>query len=108
MDRRWTKFFSKLEFSQTVFKEVVKNFEYNEFIEIEMKLREIDDAKDPGAVSGNRGKVGGKRYHVEFSTYAGFPSRIFYKATSGANNMKTAIITDVVKHNDPRYNELCR
>ena len=108
LGRRWQQFFAGLEFETKVFKEVVKNFEYNEFIEIEMKLREIEDAKDPGAVSGNRGKVGRKRYHVEFSTYSGFPSRIFYKATERANNKKTAIVTDIVKHNDARYNDLCK
>ena len=61
-----------------------------------MKLREIDDAKDPGAVSGNRGKVGGKRYHVEFSTYTGFPSRIFYKVADREVNGKSSVITDIV------------
>ena len=71
-------------------------------------MREIDDSKDPGAVSGNRGKVAGKRYHVEVSSYSGFPSRIFYKASEKGQNTKTAVITDIVKHNDSRYNELCR
>ena len=108
MEERWRKFFARLEFDASVFKDVVKTFEYNEFVQIEMKLREIEDAKDPGAVSGNRGKVGGKRYHVELSTYSGFPSRIFYKAVPLADNKKTAIVTDIVKYNDSRYNDLCK
>ncbi len=105
---RWMKFFKTLDFELSVFKDVVKNFEYNEFTDIEMKLRELDDAKDKRAVSNNRGKVGGDRCHVGFSTPSGFPSRIFFRELKDAPKGKTAIITDIVKHNDSRYDALCK
>ncbi|MCR5735782.1 MAG: hypothetical protein K6G22_14340 [Lachnospiraceae bacterium] len=105
---RWMKFYKTLDFDLSVFKDVVKNFEYNEFTDIEMKLRELDDAKDKRAVSNNRGKVGGDRCHVGFSTPSGFPSRIFFRELKGAPKGRTAIITDIVKHNDSRYEALCK
>ena len=107
LKRRWIKFFKTLDFDTTVFKDVVKNFEFNEFTEIEIKLREIDDAKDKRAVRDNRGKVSDGRCHVGFSTQSGYPSRIFYKEIKNATDGKTVLITDIVKHNDPRYKSLC-
>lgn len=106
--KRWTKFFKTIEFDNRVFKDVVKAFEFNEFIDIEIKLREIDDAKDKRAVRDNRGKVGSERWHVGFSTESGYPSRIFYKDFDYAADEKSVLITDIVKHNDPRYDALCR
>ena len=102
------KFFKTLDFDSSVFKDVVKNFEYNEFTDIEMKLRELDDAKDKRGVSNNRGKVGGGRFHVGFSIPSGFPSRIFFRESQYSSQGKTVIITDIVKHNDPRYEKLCK
>ena len=108
LKNRWVKFFKTLDFDSSVFKDVVKNFEYNEFTDIEMKLRELDDAKDKRGVSNNRGKVGGGRFHVGFSIPSGFPSRIFFRESQYTHNGKTVIITDIVKHNDPRYEKLCK
>ena len=108
LKNRWVKFFKTLDFDSSVFKDVVKNFEYNEFTDIEMKLRELDDAKDKRGVSNNRGKVGGGRFHVGFSIPSGFPSRIFFRESQYSSQGKTVIITDIVKHNDPRYEKLCK
>ncbi len=108
LKNRWVKFFKTLDFDPSVFKDVVKNFEYNEFTDIEMKLRELDDAKDKRGVSNNRGKVGAGRFHVGFSIPSGFPSRIFFRESQYSSQGKTVIITDIVKHNDPRYEKLCK
>ncbi|SDV99848.1 hypothetical protein SAMN05216391_1012 [Lachnospiraceae bacterium KHCPX20] len=107
LENRWVKSYYKFVFDSGVFKDVVKNYEYNELGNIEAKLIEIHGAKDPGAVSGNRGKVKKTFYHVGFSTPSGFPSRIFYEAIGNQGNTKTVHIECIVKHNDPRYDNLC-
>ncbi len=104
---RWVKFFKTIDFEHTVFKEVIKDFEFNDLGSIEIKLREIDDAKDKRAVRGNRGMVGDRICHVAFSSPSGFPCRIFYKELKDSPKGKAAIITAIVKHNDPRYESLC-
>ena len=107
LENRWVKSYYKFVFDSGVFKDVVKNYEYNELGNIEAKLIEIHGAKDPGAVSGNRGKVKKTFYHVGFSTPSGFPSRIFYEVIGNQGNTKTVHIECIVKHNDPRYDNLC-
>ena len=108
LKNKWTRFFRTIDFEHTVFKDVVKNYEHEEFTDIEIALRELDDAKDKRAVRDNRGKVGGGRWHVGFSTKSGYPSRIFVRDHQSAPQGKTAIVTDIVKHNDSRYSQLCR
>ena len=65
---------------------------------------ELHEAKDPAALSSNRGKmhVSGE-LHLEISTPTGFPSRIFYEPLKNAGNGKLVRITKICKHNDPRY-----
>lgn len=103
LEKRWSTAFKRFEFSKGVIKEVVKNYEYQEFGNIESLLMEIHEAKDPAAISHNRGKVKKMNcYHAEFSTYTGFPSRIFYRPLQN-NNGRTNEIVMICKHNDPRY-----
>lgn len=108
LEKRWTRLYTTLDFDSTVYKDVVKNYEYNEFLDIEEKIKELDQTKDKRNISDNRGKVGGGRFHVGFSTRSGYPSRIFFRDLGGLTNGKTVIVTDIVKHNDPRYEELCK
>lgn len=105
LELRWTKVFRRFSFEPNVFRYVVKNFQCNEWVNIEVKLMEMYETKDPNALSGNRGKIhdGSNRFHKEFSTPSGFPGRIFYKISKNQSNGKTVIITDILKHNDPCY-----
>ena len=65
---------------------------------------ELHEAKDPAAITSNRGKLKGRSndYHLGFSTLTGFPSRISYRPLQNDPNGKTIAITEVYKHNDSR------
>ena len=101
---RWEAAYKRFRFDSGVIKYVVKNYQYNEYGHIERRLMELHEAKDPAALSSNRGKmvVSGK-LHLEVSTPTGFPSRIFYIPLKNDSSGKTVEITDIRKHNDPRY-----
>lgn len=101
---RWEAAYKRFRFDSGVIKYVVKNYQYNEYGHIERRLMELHEAKDPAALSSNRGKmvVSGK-LHLEVSTPTGFPSRIFYIPLKNDSSGKTVEITDICKHNDPRY-----
>lgn len=104
LEKRWGKAFRKFEFAKGVIKEVVKKYEYQELGDLESVLMQIHEAKDPAAVSSNRGKV--KKmdcYHAGVSTYTGFPSRIFYKPIQNDSNGKMIKIVVICRHNDSRY-----
>lgn len=100
---RWEITFKKFQFDPGVIKYVVKNYEFNEYGDIERRLMELHEAKDPAALQSNRGKMAGSgELHLEVSTPTGFPSRIFYKPLKNVVG-KTVEITNILKHNDPRY-----
>ena len=64
---------------------------------------ELHEASDPAALQSNRGKMATTgELHLGFSTYTGFPSRIFYKPIKNVGG-KTVEITKISKHNDSRY-----
>ncbi|WP_244834526.1 hypothetical protein [Clostridium sp. BJN0001] len=87
-----------------VIKYVVKNFQYRDLSIIESRLKELKDSKDPYALRSNRGKMSdGQRVHIAFSTKAGFPCRIFYKALKKHDDNKRIEITEIQKHNYSRY-----
>lgn len=104
LEKRWSKAFRRFEFANGVVKEVVKRYEYQELGDLESVLMQIHEAKDPAAISSNRGKV--KKmdcYHAGVSTYTGFPSRIFFKPIQNNSNGKMVQIVVICRHNDPRY-----
>lgn len=103
VSERWGKAFKKFEFATGVVRYVCKNYEYNEFGNIECALIELHGAKDPMAIANNRGKMSNGDAHMGFSTPSGFPSRIMYRMIKNAPGGKTVRITQIVKHNDPRY-----
>lgn len=105
LKERWEKAFYRFEFEPGTIKYVVKNYQYNEYGYIESKLMELHEAKDPAAITSNRGKLKGENddYHLGFSTSSGFPSRISYKPLKNNSNGKTIAITNIYKHNDPRF-----
>lgn len=105
LEQRWKKAYSKLEFTSGVIKDVNKNFEYNEFGDIEKVLNDISGAEDPHTLINNRGKMNNSREedHIGFSIPSGFPCRVFYKLIRGNAREKKVLITKIVKHNDPRY-----
>lgn len=103
LQERWTSAYKKFEFEQGVIKYVTKNYEFNEYGDIEGRLMELHEAKDPAALCSNRGKMAvSGDLHIEVSTRTGFPSRIFYKPLKNVAG-KTIRITNIVKHNDSRY-----
>lgn len=105
LEQRWNKSYSKLEFASGVIKNVNKNFEYNEFGDIEKVLNDISGAEDPHTLMNNRGKMNNlsEEDHIGFSIPSGFPCRVFYKLIRGSAREKKVLITKIVKHNDPRY-----
>ena len=103
LEQRWKTGYPKFIFGSGVIKYVIKNFEYNEYANIERRLMEIHEAKDPAAISGNRGKmVVSGDLHLGFSTPSGFPCRIAYKPLKNNSEGKMVEITEVYKHNDSR------
>ena len=104
-EQRWNKTFTRLEFGPGVIKDVNKNFEENEFGNIEQILVDISSADDPHTLKNNRGKMKNSNEddHIGFSTPSGFPSRIFYNVKKRKTSTKKVLITQIVKHNDPRY-----
>jgi len=104
LEQRWGKTYKRFEFAKGVIKEVVKKYEYQEYGDLESVLMQIHEAKDPAAISCNRGKI--KKmgcYHAGVSTCTGFPSRIFYKPIQNNSNGKMVRIEVICKHSDPRY-----
>ena len=103
LEERWTRAFKRFKFETGTIKYVIKNYQYNEYGDIESKLMELHEAKDPAAIGSNRGKLEASGdYHLGFSTSTGFPSRICYKQLKNDSNGKTIAITKVYKHNDSR------
>lgn len=104
LQERWEAAFKRFEFDNGVIKSVTKKYQYNEYGHIERRLMELHEAKDPAALSANRGKmeVTGE-LHLEVSTPTGFPSRIFYIPLKNAGSGKMVRITKICKHNDSRY-----
>ena len=101
---RWALAFDNFIFDNGVIKYVAKNFEYADILILEERLKELHHAKDPYALRSNRGKMSdGKRVHVEFSTKAGFPCRIFFIVLKNRSDNKKLEITEIKKHNDSRY-----
>lgn len=103
LESRWCTVYKRFVFENGVIKYVVKNFQYNELGNIEARLMEMHQTHDPKALWGNRGKIYDGRSHIEFSTPSGFPGRIFYRVDNNLPSGKHVIITDILKHNDPRY-----
>ena len=104
LEERWVKAFKRFRFEPGTIKYVVKKFQYNEYGDIESKLMELHEAKDPAAITSNRGKLKGRSddYHLGFSTLTGFPSRISYRPLKNDPDGKTIAITEIYKHNDSR------
>lgn len=104
LESRWCTVYKRFIFESSVIKYVVKKFEYNELGNIEQVLMEMHQADDPKALAKNRGKISSNgKFHIEFSTPSGFPGRIFYRVNNNKSDGKNIIITDILKHNDPRY-----
>lgn len=103
LKQRWSQAFSKIEFDNSVYKYVSKNFEYNELGNIEARLVEMYGTEDPLSLRCNRGNMSDGRAHIEFSTPSGFPGRIFYIVDKEHYPGKTIVISEILKHNDPRY-----
>lgn len=103
LQQRWEKAYKKFQFANGVIKHVVKSYERAEYGDIESCLVQIHGAQDPAALASNRGKMANSgELHFEFSTYTGFPSRVFCKILRNVAG-KTVEITDIKKHNDSRY-----
>lgn len=103
LQQRWEKAYKKFQFASGVIKDVVKKYEYAEYGEIESCLMMIHEAQDPAALASNRGKMANSgELHFGFSTYTGFPSRVFCKILKNVAG-KTVEITNIKKHNDSRY-----
>ena len=104
LEQRWEKAFKFFVFEPGVIKSVVKNYQFNEYGDIESALIELHEVKDPAAIRSNRGKMTvSEDFHLGFSTKSGFPSRIFYKPIKNQPNGKKIVITKICKHNDSRY-----
>lgn len=103
LEQRWSQAFPKIEFDNGVCKYINKNFEHNEFGNIEARLVEMHETRDPIALRCNRGKMSDGRAHIEFTTPSGYPGRIFYRVDKEHYPGKTIVISEIKKHNDPRY-----
>lgn len=86
-----------------MYKYVSKNFEYNELGNIEARLVEMYGTEDPLSLRCNRGNMSDGGTHIEFSTPSGFPGRIFYRVDKEDYPGKTIVVSEILKHNDPRY-----
>lgn len=102
LEFRWGTAYKRFTFDTGVIKHVVKNFSYNELGNIEAKLMEMHQTKDPMALRENHGKIYDGRAHIAFKISSS-PGRIFYRVDKNQPNGKTVIITDILKHNDPCY-----
>lgn len=97
----WDKKYVEISFSDNVYKEVIKNFNDKDIINMERKLFEMILTPDPRTLSTNRGKMHNtKEEHVAFK--ADGEGRIFYRINPDNSN-QSIHITKIVKHNDPRY-----
>lgn len=103
LEQRWTVAFNRIKFETGVTKYVYKHFQHNELGDIEALLVEMQGTNDPMSLKGNRGNMSDGSAHIEFSTPSGFPGRIIYKVDKKRYPGKLIVISDILKHNDPRY-----
>lgn len=102
LEQRWIEAFDKIKFDTGVTKYVIKNF-HNDLGKIEKRLVEMHGTEDPMSLRCNRGKMSEGRPHIEFFTTAGDPGRIFYRVEKKCYPGKMIVVSEILKHNDPRF-----
>lgn len=104
LEERWRDAYPELEFENGVIKDVTKNFEDNDFGHIENQLKNLSTSYEPRKMKNNRGKmVVSGEHHIKFSIRSYHQCRIFFLPLKGNSTGKKVLITQIIKHNDPRY-----